>query len=141
MLNDATGKTYISFYKAFPAAGNEEQQFFAASAQCQWKNGETGEKIPIECTPKYLDEAARKSFIDRITKLLDLKWEEDGYLAAKLFRLIRFCKSKGILIDCEKLLLDLKNWNNDNHYVQRKWARACIGTDNLDKKGEEKDAD
>ena len=60
----------------------------------------------------------------RLAALLDLQWDGDGYLLAKLCRMIKMVKAKGKTVDCESLLKDLIYWNSGNQSVQRKWARA-----------------
>ena len=56
--------------------------------------------------------------------LLDLPWDEDGFLLTKLSRMVQLAKSKGYAVDCQKLLEDLLYWNGEKQTIQRKWARA-----------------
>ena len=60
----------------------------------------------------------------RLETLLDVPWDEDGFMLTKLVRLIRLAKFKGYAVDCQQLLEDLFYWNGEKQSVQRKWARA-----------------
>jgi CRISPR type I-E-associated protein CasB/Cse2 len=60
----------------------------------------------------------------RLESLLDLSWDEDGYLLTKLTRLVKVVKSKNYAVDCASLLGDLLYWNGEKQTVQLKWARA-----------------
>lgn len=68
------------------------------------------------------EETLSESMQHRLTGLLDLKWDRDGYLLTKLVRIIKMVKAKGYTVDCASLLTDLWDWNNDSQYIQRKWA-------------------
>ena len=60
----------------------------------------------------------------RLAALLDLRWEQDGYLLIKLSRIIKMVRQKDYCVDCASLLEDLLFWNADTQFVQRKWARV-----------------
>ena len=70
------------------------------------------------------DKEMSESTGHRLEMLLDLQWDEDGFMLKKLSRLIRFVRSKGYAVDCQWLLEDLFYWNGEKQSVQRKWARA-----------------
>ena len=70
------------------------------------------------------DKEMSESTGHRLEMLLDLQWDEDGFMLKKLSRLIRFVRSKGYAVDCQHLLEDLFYWNGEKQSVQRKWARA-----------------
>jgi CRISPR type I-E-associated protein CasB/Cse2 len=131
MLINAEGKAFTAFYKAYPPREKEDQCFFAACLQCLWQPDDLKGAIPLEKALAKMNEKDENAFLKRLTTLLDLKWDEDGYLAIKLYRLVRFCKAKGLIIDCEKLLHDLFHWNDTSRLVQKKWARAVCGTQKL----------
>ena len=99
--------------------------FAAACLHCLWE-AETSERIPLERIFYRLkgDQAISDSVSHRVESLLDLSWDEDGFLLTKLARLIRLVQSKGWAVDCQALLEDLLRWNGDRQTVQRKWARA-----------------
>lgn len=137
MLNFADGNAYAAFYKTYPPQEYEEQAFFAECLQCLWKPDELPAALPLEQAGRGLEESGRKAFLKRITMLLDLKWGIDGYLAIKLFRLVKFVKTKGEVVDCNSLFQDLVQWNRTDRGVQRKWARAVCGTQQIADKTEE----
>lgn len=67
--------------------------------------------------PKEKNESIEKRFV----ALLNSHQED---LADHLRHAVSLLKSKEIGIDWLQLLKDLQNWDNDNRYVQRDWARA-----------------
>ena len=136
LLQAADGKAVVNFYKAYPAGQYyEEQYFFAACVQCLWNVEDLDKAVPIECAARNMDESNKAVVEKRMEALLDLNWEKDGYLAVKLLRLIKFCKSKGAVIDCKSLLSDLIQWNNESRVVQKKWIREFYNN-SYDKKEE-----
>ncbi|MFU0833394.1 MAG: hypothetical protein ACFWUC_10740 [Oscillospiraceae bacterium] len=143
MLTNAEGKAFTAFYKAYPPKEKEDQCFFAACLQCLWQPDDLTEAIPLEKALAKMNETDENTFLKRLTTLLDLRWDDDGYLAIKLYRLVRFCKSKGVVIDCEKLLRDLFHWNDTSRFVQKQWARVICGTQELYNQieGEDHDVD
>ena len=70
------------------------------------------------------DSELSESMGHRLESLLDLSWDEDGYLLTKLTRLVKVVKSKNYAVDCASLLGDLLYWNGEKQNVQLKWARA-----------------
>ena len=66
----------------------------------------------------------------RIRSLLDTRWEEDGYLSAKLCRLARMLRSdnRQVMPDADSLLTDVLYWNNDRRTVQLRWAQRYFQT-------------
>lgn len=62
-----------------------------------------------------------ESIEKRFVALLNSHQED---LADHLRHAVSLLKSKEIGIDWLQLLKDLQNWDNDNRYVQRDWARA-----------------
>ena len=136
LLNVADGKAVVNFYKAYPGEPYyEEQYFLVACVQCLWSVEELGKAVPIEKSARNMDDSSRGTFEKRMEALLDLTWEKDGYLAGKILRLIKFCKSKGAVIDCKALLSDLIKWNYESRVVQKKWVRELYNI-SYDKKGE-----
>jgi len=60
----------------------------------------------------------------RFRALLDLALTD---MPSPLAALVRQMKSKGIPIDYPKLLVDLRQWEHPNQYIQDLWARAFWG--------------
>lgn len=128
LMRNADGKAIVCFYKAcFPGISHDnyliDRYFFAACVQCMWNVEDLERAVPIECCARGLDENSRNVVGKRLESLLDLDWDNDGYLAVKLLRLIKFCKSKGIVVNCKSLLFDLVFWNSESRVVQKKWIR------------------
>ena len=53
------------------------------------------------------DQDISESVQHRLGALLDVPWDEDGFMLTKLTRLIRLASSKGYAVDCQRLLEDL----------------------------------
>lgn len=124
LLIDADGQAVTAFYRCLPEAvphWQEDCWFAAACFSCLWETDQKGQ--PFEAVLSALKENS-DSMEHRLAAMLDLKWDEDGYLLLKISRIIKMAGSKGMAMDCESLLQDLIYWNSSNQSVQRKWARA-----------------
>ncbi len=66
----------------------------------------------------------KSSMDDRVQRLLDARWDEDGYLAGKLSRVARMLRANDgeKMPDMDQLFNDLKRWNSDRRSVQLRWA-------------------
>ncbi len=136
LLQEADGKAIVNFYKAYPGVHYyEDHYFFAACVQCLWNVEDLAKAVPIENAVRNMDQSSKDVVEKRMQALLDLTWEKDGYLASKLLRLIKFCKSKGAVVDCKSLLPDLIKWNYESRVVQKKWIREFYNN-SYDKKEE-----
>lgn len=137
MLNDADGKAFTAFYQAFPPSDEydnkiEEKYFLTACIQCLWKPEDLSKAIPIEKALSKLirnGESNKDTLLRRVQALINVSW--DSYMAAKIYRLIKLCRSKGYVIDCEMLAQDLKNWNRRDKRVQKKWVCEICNTKNI----------
>ena len=128
MLSQADGKAMRVFFQCLPFSvpqWQEERAFAAACLHCLWDKEES-HRQPLEQIFYQLgrDKEMSESTGHRLEVLLDLQWDEDGFMLTKLSRLIRFVRSKGYAVDCQQLLEDLFYWNGEKQSVQRKWARA-----------------
>ena len=124
LLKNADGQAVVAFYGCLP--GNvphwqEDCWFAAACFSCLWDADQQGERF--EKILSSLKEDS-DSMEHRLASLLDLKWDEDGYLLLKICRILKMARSKGMVADCKNLLNDFIYWNSSNQGVQRKWARA-----------------
>jgi CRISPR system Cascade subunit CasB len=70
----------------------------------------------------------------RFVALLDCH-EDD--LAEHLRHAVSLLKSKEIPVDWAQLLRDLRNWNHEDRFVQRRWARAFWGGNQSDQQADE----
>lgn len=119
-------KALAAFYKAYPPSNavlDEDCSFQAACLQCLWKPEELSRAVPIANAGAGLPEQDKTAFERRLKALLDLNRDSDGFMAVKLYRLVRYCKTKNFVIDCNDLLWDLLHWDDENRSVRRKWAR------------------
>lgn len=124
MLRDADGQAVEAFYRNLPfdvPVWQEDLWFAAACFSCLWNDGE--EPAALEDIFRGMKESS-DSMEHRLAILLDMRWDEDGFLLSKLCRIVKMAKSKGYVVDCGKLLEDLIYWNSPHQSVQKKWARA-----------------
>ena len=153
-LCDADGRAVEAFYRMYGGGLVSEREenrcFFAVCVSCLWKpedwklwmseDWNRGTSL-AEGARKFLDPESRETFAKRLRALLDLPWDEDGYLAGKLCRLLKFCKAKGMVVNGKALLRDLRQWNEDDRRIQRKWAREFYRMEREDEKGGKENAD
>lgn len=145
-LCEADWRAKMAFYRicgvGLVSLEKEDRFFLAVCVSCLWKPDEWSRGKPlVEGARNFLDQDSRDTFVKRLRVLMDLPWDEDGYIAGKLCRLLKFCKSKGIVVDGKELLQDLLGWNADNRWVQRKWAREFYRIERKDNKGGKENAD
>ncbi|WP_279009512.1 type I-E CRISPR-associated protein Cse2/CasB [Synergistes jonesii] len=129
---------YYSLKPAEVKLGQEERHFLAVTLACLWKNEERGTLLPLEKCLRRVRPS--DSFDHRVMSLLDAGWSDDNDLfAPKLARLVRFVRAeaKGFSPDFEQLYRDLRSWNDDSRYVQKRWARTYF-SDNSEEKDTEK---
>lgn len=136
MLSQADGKAVTIFYSCLPSnvnAWQEDRWFAVACMRCLWDAGEgTGTSIEQVISSLIRSDELSESTKHRVELLLDTKWDADGYLLAKLVRLVKLIRQRSgnTLIDFSSLLEDLLGWNADTQYVQRKWAKTIFSNDN-----------
>ncbi|MCG3144750.1 MAG: CRISPR-associated protein Cse2 [Gammaproteobacteria bacterium] len=70
----------------------------------------------------------------RLVALLDCH-EDD--LAEHLRHAVSLLRSKEIPVDWAQLLRDLRSWNHEDRFVQRRWARAFWGGNQTDQQADE----
>lgn len=131
-LRQADGHAVTTFYRCLPAEvreWDEEKWFAIACLRCLWDPGEENRK-PME---QVIGDLIRMDDISdstchRVEILLDTDWDADGYLLAKLSRLLKLIRQRSdrTQIDFSVLLDDLLRWNSETQMVQRKWARAVF---------------
>ena len=136
MRPQAQSRALFAFYKCLPADVNQrlDDRFFAAAClHCLWSENVT-ERLPLEKIVYRLnkDKQISKSMTHRLEGILDLKWEEDGFLLGKLTRLIQLAKSKNYAVDCAALLIDLIYWNRDEKRVRLRWASSLYTEEQKD---------
>ena len=127
MLQEADARAMAAFYRCLPWDAcknpfNEDRWFASACFHCLW-DAEADSRQPLEQIMREMQKKS-DSMEHRLTSLLDMSWETDGYLLTKLSRVVKMARQQGYCVDCDNLLKDLLGWNSDTQYVQRKWARA-----------------
>lgn len=134
----AAGATALSsFYRLYPDKNLEDKEFTVICLMCLWREDEwtKGMSLP-RAMKKSLSADQRQEFPRRLQVLLDLPWETTGYFSYKLYRVIKFCRSKGAIVDAHKLLYDLRYWDSHDYFVQRNWVREFYQMDNSEDKSE-----
>lgn len=124
-VSDADSNTLLGFYRNYYGKESEENKyFFSACVHCLWDIKDHNRMFSLPEAVKEMDKGSASSFEKRLLRLLEMHWDNDGFILNKMFHLVRFCKSKGIRIDCAKLLADILCWDKDNGaYIRKKWAR------------------
>lgn len=131
MLADADGKALTVFYRCLPPTVPEweaDRWFAAGCIHCLWPPEEQ-ETLPLEELIGRLMRSGElsDSTAHRVETLIDMPWDQDGFLLAKLCRLIKMVKQKSsVRMDHEAFLQDLMEWDWVSQKVQRKWARAIF---------------
>ena len=127
LLQTADGRAVTAFYRLNGGGAvserNEDRCFFAVCAACLWKADEWTRAVPLTTGARKLNSDDKAAFEKRIRVLLDLPWDDEGYFATKLSRLLKYCKSKNMVVDGKSLMRDLINWDNDERFVQKRWVR------------------
>lgn len=133
LLNEASAEALGAFYKALPygvSQNMEDRWFFAATLRCMWKPDEHMEMSLEKATADYASKGEfSDSYEKRIMSLLDMSWDEDGFMASKIWRTVKMLKQKGYVIDVVPLIKDLYLWNSESRFVQKRWARTYWHTD------------
>lgn len=145
-LCDADGQAVAAFYRIYGGGlvseTKEDRCFFAVCVSCLWKPEDWKREVPLaEGARRLLDPESRETFEKRLRALLDLPWDEDGYLAGKLCRLLKFCQAKGMVVNGRELLKDLLSWNEEDRRTQRKWAREFYRMEREKDEGGKENAD
>lgn len=142
-LHHASGRALSVFYRCLPYGVPERQEerwFAVACLRCLWDQRE-GCVLPLEqVIAQVLSSSdSTKNTHHRVELLLDMRWDSDGYMLAKLSRLIKLIRQKTeqASIDFTALLEDLIYWNAESQFVQRKWARAIFTNISKTERGED----
>lgn len=135
-LAKAEATAWAAFFKAMPACAQweEEPYFLVACAYCFFSKSPGQSRSFIECLREISDES--NGVKRRLFTLLDIPRVDSGYFSMKISRLLRMIYQKGGKPDFTLLLKDLLTWDNDNRYVQLRWAREFLGKSNKDKEDE-----
>ena len=138
-LRDVGAMELQAFFTAIPQQKFDAEKAFTVSCiACLWK---PEERVSAEPFAKCLRKL-RASLGDsgngvdsRFRNIIDTPWnDEDGFLAAKLVRLVKMLKQSGKgYPDPETLFADLKNWNHPDRFVQRRWMEEYLAAEETDK--------
>lgn len=137
-LAEAGGTALSAFFRLCPRTASQWQQecwFSAVTIACLWNTDEArnGGDMAVMLR-QYANRQATNGMEGKLRALLDTRWENDGYLAAKLCRLARMLRSdnRQLMPDPDQLLYDLLHWNSDNRFIQLRWAQRyyqSVGND------------
>ena len=144
-MENASGASLAAFYRLpnVPQSSYVEEKYFAAVCfMCLWNPDEWQSGVPIvEGAKKKIAVEMQESFGKRLQMLMDLSWDSDGYFLAKLFRLVKFCKSKNVIVDVSSLLYDLLFWDHPDRFIQKKWIKQFYHMEKTIKEGADKNVD
>lgn len=144
-LAEASGMSLSAFYRICPRTTSLRQQecwFSAVTIACLWNIDEArnGGDMAVMLR-QYANRQATNGMESRLRALLDARWENDGYLTAKLCRLARMLRSdnRQLMPDPDQLLYDLLHWNSDSRFIQLRWAqRYYQPTSDIEQEKEER---
>lgn len=141
-LREADAAALQAFFTAVPPQKpyEREKAFAVVCGICLWKSEQRSNTMPFaECMHllRLKKGADGCDGLDaRFRNLIDTAWnDDDGYMAAKLTRMLKLLKSSEIACpDPEGLFADLKNWDHPERFVQRRWMEAYLSlkTDRAD---------
>ncbi len=129
-IEDAAAKTLYQFYQVAPTMLRKyaPQCFLAASLQCLYTEEDLPKAVPLAAAYQYMPEEGRDSFLRRLVMVLDTPYEEERMFALQLYRLVRFAKAKGVVVDCTALLADLISWKGRSNRIKRKWMELALSS-------------
>ena len=139
-INTANANVLLAFYgvfdkyvesddivkKRFSDLIQDDKAFFVMCLQCLWRPEDYKNSIRLEKVVGSLPQK-KESLKKHFYSILNLSWDEDGFLAGKIYHFVRMCWNEGIVIDCASLLYDLLEWEKQDKYngsyVKKRWAR------------------
>lgn len=74
----------------------------------------------------YMDSSTSESQKKRITKMLSLQYEPDGYLIDMIKKFAKQARNAGIVINEFKLYRDIRYWNEDYNRIPERWAQKIL---------------
>ena len=148
MMESASMQAIEAFYRALTVRGSvqaEKAWFAALCMQCLWREEEhpAVKPFPEILRSMYQNPDATESTRKRCTNYLDIYWDDDGFLLGKICSLARKMRADdaSVIPDFNELADDLEpnNWNNNKHWVQRKWLNIICRSKAEQEKKEEED--
>ena len=139
MMDSADLNAIEAFYHALLKGCSKYQEkawFAALCMQCLWREQDQPQIYPFPELLKqvYQSPTSTDSIRKRCTNFMDLFWADDGFLLGKICSLVRKMRSdhSNYMPDFESLADDLSHWNNENHYIQRKWLEIICRNNTQD---------
>ena len=148
MMDSASMQAIEAFYRALTARGSvqaEKAWFAALCMQCLWREEEhpAVKPFPEILRSMYQNPDATDSTRKRCINYLDIYWDDDGFLLGKICGLARKMRADdaSVIPNFNELADDLEpnNWNNNKHWVQRKWLNIICRSKAEQEKKEEED--
>lgn len=139
MVGDAGMDALRAFYRACGYCDTKREVYWfpAMCMDALWRDTEgIQEKSMEECLRSMMaeDENTTESLRHRIDTLLETPWNQDGFLLGKLLNLVKILKSKtNLKPDFQSLADDLRQWNHERRFVQRKWLRTLYNVKTNDR--------
>ncbi|NLW70929.1 MAG: type I-E CRISPR-associated protein Cse2/CasB [Eubacteriaceae bacterium] len=129
LLSQADANAFALFYRIIPEGisyYNEDIWFVCACIESLWKDA-AGTGISLAAAGRLVSNSEENEngggFEKRFTTLMDMDWDEDGFMLRKLLSAVRFLKQKDFYLDMAQMIYDLCHWNHEDRYIQKKWAR------------------
>jgi CRISPR system Cascade subunit CasB len=124
---------YVEPFLSQERSGLRESSFYLVAALFAFHPRSTNEGNMGTHMAKTRSESGEDALERRFTALLAAHPDD---LPEYMRQAISFLKSKDEPINWGELLWDLRNWNREDRYVQRKWARAFWGGRQLTEQSE-----
>lgn len=133
MMDNTPAKAVAAYYRV----RNREEQttryrdeicFACLCMNCLWDKGTAKRPLQEMLAEACSDPQDGKRIRSACIEVLDEPWRRDGYMLAKLCRLVVMLrkKSSAVMPDFERLAGDLFRWNSDSKYVQRNWIEVIF---------------
>ncbi len=146
-MNRADMGAWMAFYKARRGSGRGEEYAFAALCmQMLWRKSDEPKIRPMEEILRDMigvreKDAENEGLLKRTRGALDTAWTDDGFLLGKICNIARIVRNvqPEWMPDFQMLAREMKGWNSEKRWVQRKWIGTIFaGVADEKKEGESK---
>lgn len=134
MMDRSDTDAWMAYYKALRGNGREDAYTFAALCmQMLWRKSDEPTIRPMEEILRDMigvreKDAENESLLKRTRGALDTAWADDGFLLGKICNIVRIIRSAHPewMPDFWMLARELRGWNSEKRWVQRKWVGAIF---------------
>lgn len=112
---------YNIYFKnsSFKIASEEDKELWALCGRIYCFMGGSVQQSFASCLKNVLQSDSSRI---RFERFLGSDIDKREYFVRDLLSFVRMIKSKGLKFNCEMLLFDLLNWNNERARIQEHWA-------------------